>query len=664
MPTTILKQFSRVTGLLSVAVFFLIQATTDAQTETPLENPSLAIGLNGVADWSTQHPFIDLMKTARPWIGHLPGQHGGVDYEVLKASGLIDPQGWPISAPRGIEALETYILTDQPADAKGLAGRYLLTYEGIGRVQVTGPVSQLRYGKGEIRFNYEPGDGLVGVRVSRVDPTGSGNHIRNIRVMREDHIQLYELGLRFNPDWLRHISDMRVLRFMDWMGTNNSRQTVWDDRPKVEDFSYADYVRGVPVEIMVELANEVGADPWFTLPHLVDDDYIRRFATYVRDHLDTNLKAYVEYSNEVWNWQFEQAHWAEEQAAKRWGEGGDGWVQFGGMRAAEMARIWSEVFGEHNAQRLVRVISPQTGWLGLEHGLLNAPNFLAEDDTHRPPFEDFDAYAVTGYFNLEGDSDEAAQRVLSWLEKGEDHATDRLLKHLAETSVDALVNNYFPYHADVAAQHGLQFIMYEGGTHVVGRGDWVNNRQLTDFYTRFNYTEEIAKLYQMIFDGWQSAGGTLFTAYHDVATPSKWGSWGHLRHLDDINPRWTALMSYNASRPVTWETRAPETFNNGTIRKADEEGGKTLAQQPRDILLGGPGDDTLIANGCCTRMHGGEGTNTAVLPGKASDYTLKWDKNTLLAVSEQGEARLISMQKILFSAETTLGIDLQIGVQP
>ncbi|WP_439119675.1 hypothetical protein [Marivita sp.] len=41
----------------------------------------IAFGLNGIADWSTQHPFIDVMKSGRRWIGHLPNQWGGVDFE-------------------------------------------------------------------------------------------------------------------------------------------------------------------------------------------------------------------------------------------------------------------------------------------------------------------------------------------------------------------------------------------------------------------------------------------------------------------------------------------------------------------------------------------------------------------------------------------------------
>jgi hypothetical protein len=82
--------------------------------DTGLENPSLAIGLNGISDWSTQHPFFDLMKTARPWIGHLPGQWGGNENSEIAASDILDKDGWPMSLPARAETIEAMILTEQP----------------------------------------------------------------------------------------------------------------------------------------------------------------------------------------------------------------------------------------------------------------------------------------------------------------------------------------------------------------------------------------------------------------------------------------------------------------------------------------------------------------------------------------------------------------------
>ena len=59
----------------------------------------------------------------------------------------------------------------------------------------------------------------------------------------------------------------------------------WADRPQPGDAVYTSD-RGVPVERMIDLANVLQADPWFCIPHLAEDDYVRQFATLVKARLD------------------------------------------------------------------------------------------------------------------------------------------------------------------------------------------------------------------------------------------------------------------------------------------------------------------------------------------------------------------------------------------
>lgn len=635
-------------------------APAAAQTE-PLSDPVLAIGLNGVADWSTQYPFIDVMKTARPWIGHLPGQWGGYEIEQMVAEGHLDENGWPLRIPAEVDRLEALLMTDLPPEAGGFEGRYVLNYEGEGRLEVAGRVSNVRYGKNEVRFDFTPGEGLVAVVITRTDPGGKGNHIRNITVVREDHLPLARLGETFNPAWLHHVQDMRALRFMDWAFTNDSPQQAVQDRPLPGDFSYV--WRGVPLEVMVDLANQVGADPWFTVPHMADDALVRAMAEVVRDRLDPTLKAYVEYSNEMWNFMFPQTQWALQQANSRWGEDAapDAWMHFTGMRAAQVMDIWSDVFADQAEDRLVRVVATHTGWPGLEEGLLDAPLWRAEAAGNEAPVTRFDAYAVTGYFGHEMGTDEFAPQILEWLDEGEDVAVRKVTRALREGSLTALTTEIFPYHAELAGRHGMQMIMYEGGTHVAGLGEWTENQRLTDFFTTYNFSPEMAAIYTDLLAGWDAAGGTLFNAFVDVAPASRWGSWGHLRHLEDSNPRWDALMAFNAGGGADWETRAPGTFVNGIIRHAPEGGGRIAAMHPRDILMGGKGDDVLVATGCCVRMHGGAGQNTALLPGAPQDYDFLWMGDVML-VSAVGDAaaemRLADIQRIEFAAAPDATMEL------
>ena len=524
--------------------------TPPRATSIPAMPDGMAIGLAGIDDWSTQQPFLDVMKAARPWIGHLPGQWGGVEYLDLLARGLLDADGWPKEKPGDLSAIGTVILTDLPAGATSSAGQYRLRFDGKGIVEPKGRATNIRYGRNEVTFSFTPGPGLVDLRIQRSDPA---DPVRNITVVQQDHAAAFDAGAVFNPDWIARLDGFAVVRFMDWMATNSSLQSAWADRPRPGDFSFA--IKGVPVEVMLELANTLNADPWFNMPHLADDAYVTGFAEMVRDGLAPGRRAFVEFSNEVWNWQFEQAAWADAMAQERWGAR-DAWVQFYAVRAAEVAALWSDVLPR---DRLVNVLGTQTGWLGLEDVILNAPLYMAENPANLRPAEAFDAYAVTGYFGGFLGTSERADMVQDWLAQSRardpgrpfaqaitlaaQELLDGSVNGQAEDTLADLLSRVLPYHARIARENGLALVMYEGGTHAVGIGPMVDNEALSEFLIALNYSDEMGALYSRLVDGWRDLGGELFNAFVDVQAPTKWGSWGALRHLDDENPRWNALLA-------------------------------------------------------------------------------------------------------------------------
>ncbi|SEO00708.1 hypothetical protein SAMN04490248_1014 [Salinihabitans flavidus] len=648
-----------------------------AEPALGLRNPPLAMGLNGITDWSVQHPFLDRMKSARTWIGHLPGRWGGVSTQELSEGGHLDENGWLRSIPERVDRVEALILTDQLPEEPGLAGRYRMTYEGTGDIAVGGRGRTISREDGEHWFEYQPGEGAVAVAIRTTDPEGTGDYIRNIRILHEDQIPLFEAGAEFNPRWIEKIADLRSLRFMDWMQTNGSSVKGWEDRPTTADYTYKR--RGVPVEVMVRLANLVGADPWFCMPHLADDDFVRRFADYVRDSLDPKLKTYVEYSNELWNFIFPQAQWANTQAAERWGEGAapDAWVQYAGMRAARTMRLWSDVYGEAAEERLIRVLGVHSGWPGLESGMLDAPLWQAEAPGNGAPAEAFDAYAVTGYFGRELGGDDHAPQILDWLSEEEGALRDagraeglehrvldlyveerrfasvvpKVAKLLREGSVRELILSSWPYHARTARARGLQLVMYEGGTHVLGHGAWGDSATLSEFFQHLNYTDEMAAIYAELLKGWREAGGTLFNAFVDVARPSKFGSWGALRHLGDENPRHGVLMAYNRETSAWWETRAPDTFTHGALMHGTDGPDRIVGTPKRDIILAGPGDDELYASGPDDLLHGGEGMDHAILSGRFEDYDYRRADRRLIAVSPKARVSMFAIETFSFSEE-------------
>ena len=158
----------------------------------------------------------------------------------------------------------------------------------------------------------------------------------------------------------------------------------------------AQWNKGVPVEAMVEICNLAGADGWFNMPVNASDDYVRQFATYVRDHLNPGLQVHVEFSNEVWNWAFPQSQYADAHDA-----GFGNWLEWYGVRTAQVGRIWNEVFGESPTGgedvtgRVHVVYNTQLYWPGNEIYGLETQNWY-ENGVHVRASDYFDEYAVTG----------------------------------------------------------------------------------------------------------------------------------------------------------------------------------------------------------------------------------------------------------------------------
>ncbi|MBN8292187.1 hypothetical protein JI664_09455 [Rhodobacter sp. NTK016B] len=565
------KPLSAALRALVTLIVLAVAGTAGAQIDTAAREGRRALGMNlaEVVGWSTELPFIDVMHSAARWTGHTGSGWGGMDADALEASGALDADGWVPEFPHSVRRLSTFVLVDLPAEMTSAAGTWHATWEGTAYLGFTGAARNVRYGDNSATFEFTPGQGSVLIEFNR----GS---LRNLSIVHERNLERHAAGEIFNPDWLARVADMEILRFMDWMLTNNSTLSHWRDRPQVGDYTYARH--GVPVEIMLALANQTGAEPWFTLPHLADDDYVRQFAQMVKDGLNPDLRAWYEFSNEIWNWGFTQADWAEQNARARWNRDW-AWVQFGAVRAAEVMRVIDTVYAGDEDRR-VRVLGLFTAWLGLEHDMLEAPDYIAEDPAHRPPHEAFDALAVTGYFSAELHSEDKAPLIRDWLRESRaeaeaaaraqglsggafddyvaahrfDRAIDLAAQELtdgsvsgdAEHSVRDLIDRTLTHHAQVAEEYGMALVMYEGGTHVVVSPSEHSNEDLVEFFEALNYSEAMGVVYGVLLEGWQRLTPSPFVAYMDIGQPSIWGSWGHLRHLDDDTSRWRALMEATA----------------------------------------------------------------------------------------------------------------------
>lgn len=517
-------------------------------TSPRIADRALGMGLAGVKDWSTEYPFLDLVKSARRWRSRTPLE--------------LDAAGWPRSLPP-TQGAELYFLTI-PDGVTLPWDKLVVLYEGKGKLSYKHAVAldEKLSRPGRHVLNVKAGARYA---VLSLDETNEADPVRNVRIVPLRYEKDFLQGELFNPQWLQHVQAFRTLRFMDWMETNNSTTSTWADRAKPHDLSWADKVtaaekprvtQGVPVEVMVALANKLKADAWFNMPHLADEDYVRRFAETVKAELAPQLSVYVEHSNEVWNWQFQQAQHANRTGRALWGDHGNAYMQWHGMRTARVCEIWKRTFGA-DAKRVQCVLGLQAHYEGLALPALECP-LAAKAENKKPCFQrGIDAIAIAGYFSgcLNGkgakDSDQS-QMVRAWAKAGEEGQRKALEQALdsrhfpCDNSVEAM-GKVFTRFAQIARDHGLRMVAYEAGQHITGAGGpLAKDEGIVDFHVALNRHADMAKLYQRLLEVWKASGGGLLVHFVDIAPPSRHGSWGALEYLGQApSPKWRALTSFS-----------------------------------------------------------------------------------------------------------------------
>ena len=495
----------------------------------------IGTNLTIVSDYSNEWIFTDPFKQSRGWISSTTNTW--YDGRPLD----LDDHGWVKSLLPGQLARTVMYWSDGKKHYP--AGQYEILYDGDGKLS-TFPQRVISQAPGKITLSVQPEKGGIALTIEATNPD---NYIRNIRIVppyetcadraanacRSDANNSGHTKTSFNPAFLESVKSYRALRFMDWMDTNNSKITSFAQRPKVADAHYT--VKGVPVEIMVELSNTLKTDPWFTMPHLADDDYITKFAEYVRDHLAPDRLVYIEYSNEVWNSLFEQSRYALEQGRKLRLSPHDyeAQLRFYSRRSVEVFRIWEQVFS--GTSRLVRVIASHAANDWVSHAVLD----------YQEAYRSTDALAIAPYFGSYPGMPPGASQFATM--SAEDLIADLQKRGLGE------VREWLGKQKAIADKFGVNMIAYEGWQHLVGVGPAVNDERLAALFAAVNRHPAMKALYLAYLDDWKKSGGGLFVHYVNTSTPMKWGFWGASEYMNQPlteAPKADALLTFMKNNPT------------------------------------------------------------------------------------------------------------------
>ncbi len=599
-----------------------------------------------------------------------------------------------------------------PARATLAVGKFVVTWQGDADIRLSGGTFISAESSGA-----STGRLVNGRRVYRqtvlnsnitIEDINAANPITDIKVWMpnpaDPQNQTLE-GQLFHPTAVSRISTgpWGWVRCMDWNVTNASPQQDWSDRrlpsyvfqtgvlnPRIPANGFAgNRGTGVAFEHMVAFCNAVNKDMWITVPHLATTDFITKLAQLIAfgsdgvnpytspqaspvyAPLNSNLRVFVEYSNEIWSSgnSFPQGNWAQDQATAA----GISKAQFNARRFCNTWATFESVFG--SASRLVKVAAVFAGNQTYTQDFLNE---IKAYGATLSPVQEPDIIAPTTYFgngiqdwayakaqaqagtsdpwfltSSTFDSGGGVIRPVSVAATNGYWTGGAITNHLGQTfdqwkrlmlsgatqtgggpdatgiggGFDVSLRNM----AMTTFTTRKPIVTYEGGPSLYSDymdGADVRDDGITTFLELLNRQPQMADVYRIHLNMAKAKGLRTHGAFVDSGSWGKYGQWGHLEYLDQTpatSPKWSFLLD--------WQTEM------STLRHIDDVAGTapqfaTAAKLPTALwgqpysasvtTTGGENGRTIqnigqvVASGISTTVGAGTATISGI-PGTTGD---------------------------------------------
>eukprot|EP01084_Bolivina_argentea_P183204 316173_1 len=297
---------------------------------------------------------------------------------------------------------------------------------------------------------------------------------------------------------------------------------------------------GVAYEYIALLSNVKRINPWITIPMYATDSFVQSLAELMLLKLDNSLSIYVEYSNEIWNWIFDQTVSADRFAIQLGLTGG--LHQYVVRRSLEIISIFKTVFG-NQSDRIFGVLAAQQGATYSSRARYLENDRIDETiagsshlSSRNYALTMFDAISIAPYFggNLNGDVT---------THYNVDTITIDEILDLARLNLVSSIQYNIKEASETASQFNVKLIAYEGGQHFGGGGNCPNYQDgsiacenidmLQNKFQNANRNWRMYNLYQNLFHIWSENNGEEFASFSSVGAFSKWGSWGIIEGIYD-----------------------------------------------------------------------------------------------------------------------------------
>jgi len=550
-------------GLVSAASSAL-SVTTSACTTTARKN-HIGVNVTGWGgagtDYLADKVWADVFRSHRGWSKTSSDE---LDYDAS-----LDANGWPTE--------DAFCLLYHGLKSNNNNGTYKLSFTCSGNpsgVTVTGSSS---YGNATVQNRAYSGTTVTyDVVISATDNsalalkfTNTSGGVKDVKLMRPltpGSTSSYSTDKVFTDQFKKAVEPFEVLRYMHWMNidypngdVNWSDVTPWTYARQKPKNTYTWGSKGPSWESVIKCANETNTDVWICVPVKATDDYYTQLAKLFRDGnsncaaLNSTLKIYVEYGNEIWNTGGYTTQWAyvKEQGAASSVCTFDGntdvnvlGFRYAAQRIVEISKIFRTVFGNDAMMTRIRpYIGGQKGYIDVNNKVVTFIDRYYNKMDSRSNYSD--PHAVNYYLYGYGGT----------------------TYFYPNNTVGLTIDNYWDRNpvsdlysgakddASLAKTYGLSYLAYEGGPHPnytnsdelvidVAQGDARMQAKQNDMHKVFNQVD-----------------GELCSYFELISYPNSSYPFGMMR--GDIGnltyPRYKSMLDIKAATPdaITLGTVAP-----------------------------------------------------------------------------------------------------------
>jgi hypothetical protein len=452
-----------------------------------------------------------------------------------------DQNGYPIGlgnlASEG-DAIGTFVFTNNGAYYP--TGNYTLNFSGQGTIAILngGAPQYFTQGSGSPSpFTVNITNSSIGIAIV-ITSSSASNYVRNISLVIPGSESTYKTN-PFNPQFLQAAQPFSTLRMptLPDLGSSTtsdgqSGPLTWADRTTPTYFTQATPA-GPAVEYMVDLANTLQENMWVSISVNASSGYLTKFAHYCAANLDSNLKLYVEYGDELWNptwvyeWNYVQLYANANGISHQ-------------VATADLTSNCFSYFSQayaHNTKGLVRVVSTQFVYPALLNPELTQIVALASPSD---PDHGFDAVSGGAYFGPDTSSYNASTTV-SQIESDFVSSLSAL-----QTSLQSFMSVTDSWEATL--NQNIPVVMYEGGPAITAK-------PTDSWYQAYLALQTDSGMGPVVTDYLNdlSAGGVQGVNYNNfIQLPGsgEWGSMAYLGQPSSQTPKYNAIVSYIDSTKV------------------------------------------------------------------------------------------------------------------